>query len=105
MTCFYYIITENSSDDMKREREEKKRYLLRKLSFRPSVDELKNRKVSFFFYITRDHKVVYIPWDFSFMNPFYIKGVYACGHKIFPLVLEVIKICPSFASLTHDIVL
>ncbi len=27
------------------EREEKKRYLLRKLSFRPSVDELKNRKV------------------------------------------------------------
>ena len=40
------------------------------------------------FYITRDHKVVFIPWDFSFMNPLYIKGVYACGHKIFPLVLE-----------------
>ncbi len=30
---------------MRREREEKKRYLLRKLSFRPSVEELKNRKV------------------------------------------------------------
>ena len=48
MTCFYYIITENSSDDMKREREEKKRYLLRKLSFRPTVNELKDRKVSVF---------------------------------------------------------
>ena len=31
---------------MKNDREEKKRYLLRKLSFRPTVDELKNRKVS-----------------------------------------------------------
>ena len=30
---------------MKREREEKKRYLLRKLSFRPTIEELKNRKV------------------------------------------------------------
>ena len=40
------FIPENSSDDMKREREEKKRYLLRKLSFRPTVNELKDRKVS-----------------------------------------------------------
>ena len=32
-------------EDLKREREEKKRYLLRKLSFRPTIDELKNRKV------------------------------------------------------------
>ena len=31
---------------MKNDREEKKRYLLRKLSFRPTVEELKNRKVS-----------------------------------------------------------
>jgi hypothetical protein len=38
--------SEVSSDEMKREREEKKRFLLRKLSFRPSVDELKNRKVN-----------------------------------------------------------
>ena len=38
-----------SSDEMKREREEKKRYLLRKLSFRPTVDDLKNRKVSIYF--------------------------------------------------------
>lgn len=30
---------------MKREREEKKRYLIRKLSFRPTVEELKTRKV------------------------------------------------------------
>ena len=30
---------------MRHDREEKKMYLLRKLSFRPTVDELKNRKV------------------------------------------------------------
>ena len=42
-----FLFPEQSSDDLKREREEKKRYLLRKLSFRPSVDELKNRKVRF----------------------------------------------------------
>ncbi len=30
---------------MKKDREEKKRYLLRKLSFRPTVEELKSRKV------------------------------------------------------------
>ena len=29
-----------------KDKEEKKRYLLRKLSFRPSVDELKSRKVN-----------------------------------------------------------
>ena len=40
-----YRVTEASTDEMKREREEKKRYLLRKLSFRPTVEELKNRKV------------------------------------------------------------
>ena len=38
---------ENSLEDMKREREEKKRYLLRKLSFRPTIEELKCRKVTF----------------------------------------------------------
>ena len=43
---FILIFAEVSTDEMKREREEKKRYLLRKLSFRPSVDELKSRKVS-----------------------------------------------------------
>ena len=64
---------------------------------------LVKRWVRFLFYITWDHKVVFIPWDFSFMNPFYINGVvYACGHKIFSLVLKVIKIRPSFASLTHE---
>ena len=43
-----YIIfaAENSLEDMKREREEKKRYLLRKLSFRPTIEELKCRKVT-----------------------------------------------------------
>ena len=40
-----FDFTENSSDEMKRDREEKKRYLLRKLSFRPTVEELKSRKV------------------------------------------------------------
>ena len=40
------IILELDNDAMKNDREEKKRYLLRKLSFRPTVDELKNRKVS-----------------------------------------------------------
>lgn len=39
------MFAENSSEDLKREREEKKRYLLRKLSFRPTVEELKSRKV------------------------------------------------------------
>ena len=38
--------TEQTADELKLQREEKKRYLLRKLSFRPSVDELKNRKVN-----------------------------------------------------------
>ena len=37
--------SEATADEIRRDREEKKRYLLRKLSFRPSVDELKNRKV------------------------------------------------------------
>ena len=42
----HFLFLENSIEDLKREREEKKRYLLRKLSFRPTVDELKTRKVS-----------------------------------------------------------
>ena len=37
---------ELDNDSIRNDREEKKRYLLRKLSFRPTVDELKNRKVS-----------------------------------------------------------
>ena len=41
----FLLSTENSSEELKREREEKKRYLLRKLSFRPTVEELKTRKV------------------------------------------------------------
>ena len=45
MLKILFFFLGNSSEEMKREREEKKRYLLRKLSFRPSVDELKNRKV------------------------------------------------------------
>ncbi len=42
---FIHELSDGSSDEMKRDRDEKKRYLLRKLSFRPSVDDLKNRKV------------------------------------------------------------
>ena len=45
------LFIENSLEDMKREREEKKRYLLRKLSFRPTVEELKCRKVNTFIFI------------------------------------------------------
>ena len=40
------MISELDNDAMKNDREEKKRYLLRKLSFRPTVEELKSRKVS-----------------------------------------------------------
>ena len=43
-----YLFSENTSEELRRDREEKKRYLLRKLSFRPSVEELKNRKVNWF---------------------------------------------------------
>ena len=43
------VFLENTSEEMRRDREEKKRYLLRKLSFRPSVEELKNRKVKQYF--------------------------------------------------------
>ena len=39
------IIAETSDQQREQEKEEKKKYLLRKLSFRPSVDELKTRKV------------------------------------------------------------
>ena len=45
LTILYLIPTETTEKQIQEEREEKKRYLLRKLSFRPSVDELKTRKV------------------------------------------------------------
>lgn len=35
----------DSNDDIKRDRDEKKKYLMRKLTFRPSVDDLRKRKV------------------------------------------------------------
>jgi hypothetical protein len=41
-----FFFSETTEKQIQEEREEKKRYLLRKLSFRPSVDELKTRKVS-----------------------------------------------------------
>ena len=41
---FFFLELDNESMS----KEEKKRYLLRKLSFRPTVDELKNRKVCLF---------------------------------------------------------
>ena len=49
--CFilaFVLIVESDEQQRQQEKEEKKRYLLRKLSFRPSVDELKTRKVSVF---------------------------------------------------------
>ena len=42
--CSFFA--EQTTEELKQQREEKKRYLLRKLSFRPSVDELKSRKVT-----------------------------------------------------------
>ena len=46
LTFNFFEFTEATADELRLQREEKKRYLLRKLSFRPSVDELKNRKVN-----------------------------------------------------------
>lgn len=37
--------SEQSPAEEKKQKEEKKRYLLRKLSFRPTVEELKEKKV------------------------------------------------------------
>lgn len=39
------FITEQTAAEEKKMKEEKKRMLLRKLSFRPTVDELKEKKV------------------------------------------------------------
>lgn len=43
---FLLISSENSSAEERKLKEEKKRMLLRKLSFRPTVEELKEKKVS-----------------------------------------------------------
>jgi phosphatase and actin regulator 3 len=40
-----YLLTEQTPEEAKKLREEKKRMLLRKLSFRPTIDELKEKKV------------------------------------------------------------
>jgi phosphatase and actin regulator 3 len=42
---FFFFFSEQSPAEEKMQKEEKKRYLLRKLSFRPTVDELKEKKV------------------------------------------------------------
>lgn len=39
------MISGQSPAEEKKQKEEKKRYLLRKLSFRPTVDELKEKKI------------------------------------------------------------
>ena len=47
-----------------------------------------------------------INWLLGFVYDHFLnKNVRACGYKIFPLVLEVTKICHSFASLTLAIFL
>ena len=46
LLLYLFPILETNDENLKADREEKKRYLLRKLSFRPTVDELKTRKVS-----------------------------------------------------------
>lgn len=42
---FLRFFLEQSPAEEKKQKEEKKRYLLRKLSFRPTVEELKEKKV------------------------------------------------------------
>lgn len=41
----WHSFSEQSPAEEKKQKEEKKRYLLRKLSFRPTVEELKEKKV------------------------------------------------------------
>lgn len=41
--CFFFV--EQSPAEEKKQKEEKKRFLLRKLSFRPTVEELKEKKI------------------------------------------------------------
>lgn len=45
------IFLEQSPAEEKKQKEEKKRYLLRKLSFRPTVEELKEKKVRVNYYL------------------------------------------------------
>lgn len=45
-TLYLNVIAEQTAAEEKKLKEEKKRMLLRKLSFRPTVDELKEKKVS-----------------------------------------------------------
>ena len=57
----YFLFLELDNESMSKE--EKKRYLLRKLSFRPTVDELKNRKVrlilhSFIYYYINNELII-----------------------------------------------
>ena len=64
--------SEATADEIRRDREEKKRYLLRKLSFRPSVDELKNRKVRemtelAFLLLTQQPRVRVLMFPISFL--------------------------------------
>lgn len=48
--CLWIIsISEQTPEEAKKLKEEKKRMLLRKLSFRPTIDELKEKKVLYFF--------------------------------------------------------
>ena len=45
-------------------------------------------------------QLVVINWLLGFFYDHFLnKNIYACGYKIFPLVLEVTKICLSFNSL------
>ena len=55
------IIAETSDQQREQEKEEKKKYLLRKLSFRPSVDELKTRKVGKLYIVIHPHNIRLVP--------------------------------------------
>lgn len=45
LIIYFFIYTATTPAEEKKQKEEKKRYLLRKLSFRPTVDELKEKKI------------------------------------------------------------
>jgi phosphatase and actin regulator 3 len=42
---YRFVYSEQSPAEEKKQKEEKKRFLLRKLSFRPTVEELKEKKI------------------------------------------------------------
>ena len=74
----------------------RQKFLPQKIFFSGKIFCRPHPYVILYYYSTRGHKLAVGFFYDHFLN----KNVYACGYKIFPLVLEVTKICHSFASLT-----